>query len=92
MSEVGEKIDAHTYPATTEELVEEYGEMEFDLPNGTETFGEAMGRLGEETFQSSEEARLSAYQAMSSKAIGRKHYSDRDAPTVGENGRDQLSF
>lgn len=92
MAEMGEKIDAHSYPATTEELVEAYGDLEFELPNGTETFGEAMDRLADETFENPEEARLSTYQALSSKAIGRKHYSDRDAPAVGEDGREELSF
>lgn len=92
MVEMGEKIDAHSYPATTEELVEAYGDLEFKLPNGTETFGEAMDRLADETFENAEEARLSTYQALSSKAIGRKHYSDRDAPAVGEDGREELSF
>lgn len=92
MADVDEEIDSHTYPATTDELVEAYGEMEFELPNGSETFGEAMDRLGSETFENAEEARLSAYQALSSKAIGRKHYSDRDSPAVGEDGREELSF
>lgn len=92
MAEMCEKIDGHSYPATTEELVEAYGDLEFELPNGTETFGEAMDRLADETFENAEEARLSTYQALSSKAIGRKHYSDRDAPVVGENGREELSF
>lgn len=92
MAEVDEKIDAHTYPATTEDLVDAYGDVEFDLPNGTETFGEAMDRLADETFENAMEARLSTYQALSSKAIGRKYYSDRDAPAVGEDGREELSF
>lgn len=92
MADLDEKIDTHSYPATTEELIEEYGEFELELPNGTETLGEALGRLGEETFKCPEDARLSARQAVSSKAIGRKNYSDRDAPAVGEDGHDHLSF
>jgi hypothetical protein len=92
MNDVGEKIDAHSYPATTEELVEAYGEAEFDLAGGSETFGEAIERLGEQTFDSPEEVRLTAYSGISKKGIGRENYSDRDAPTVGEDGHEHVSF
>lgn len=92
MATVGEKLDAHSYPATTAELVADYGEMELDLPNGSETFGEALGRLGDATFQSAEQARLAAYSAVSDGAVGRKYYSDRDPTAPGEDGPEQLSF
>ncbi|MFC7228813.1 DUF2795 domain-containing protein [Salinirubellus salinus] len=92
MADVGEKLDAHSYPATTTELIEAYGEMEFDTDD-TESLGEVLGRLGEETYQDSEGARLAALSAVGEGAIGRKGYSDRDAPTVGENSEaDLLSF
>lgn len=92
MTDVGEKLDAHSYPATTTELVEAYGEMEFDTDD-CESFGEVMERLGEETFEDSEAARLAALSAVGDGAIGRKGYSDRDAPTVGEESEaDLLSF
>lgn len=89
MADVGEKLDAHSYPATTTELVEAYGEMEFDTEDG-ESFGDVLGRLGEETFEDSESARLAALSAVGDGAIGRKGYSDRDAPTVGENSEAEL--
>jgi len=92
LSSVGEKIDAHSFPATTEELIEEYGELELDLPNGTETFGEAMGRLESETFEDAAAVRQAAYSAVGSGAIGRKGYSDRDPVAPGEDGPRQLSF
>lgn len=92
MADADASFDAHTFPATTEELIQEYGELELQLPNGTETLGDALGRLGEETYADAEGAKLAARSAISEKGIGRKGYSDRDAPTVGENGPDQLSF
>jgi hypothetical protein len=92
MANVGEKLDAHSYPATTAELVEAYGEMEFDTEDG-ESFGDVMRRLGDATFEDSESARLAALSAVGDGAIGRKGYSDRDAPAVGEEAdRDLLSF
>jgi len=92
MADVREKIESHPYPATTEELIEAYGEMEFDLPNGTETFGEALERLGSETFERPEDARMATYSAVSDDAVGRKNYSDRDPTAPGEDGPDPLSF
>lgn len=92
MTDVTETIDAHTYPATTEEIIEAYGEMEIELPNGDEQLGEALGRLGSETFETAEDARLAAFSAVSSNAIGRKGYSDRDPVCPGEDGHDEVSL
>lgn len=92
LANVDEKIDAHSFPATTEELVAAYGDLELELPNGEETFGEALGRLGETTFEDADDARQAAYSVVSSDAIGRANYSDRDAPAIGEDGPEQLSF
>jgi hypothetical protein len=92
LAEVDDSIDAHTYPATAGELIAEYGDIELQLPDGRETFGEALGRLGETTFENAEDARLATYSAVSNNAIGRKNYSDRDSPSIGEAGPDPVSF
>lgn len=92
MADADASFDAHEFPATTEELIDEYGEVELRLPNGTERLGDALGRLGEETYADAEEVKLVARSAISEKGIGRKGYSDRDAPSVGENGHDEISF
>jgi hypothetical protein len=86
------KFDAHDYPATTADLVREYGDVTLDLPNGTETVGEALGGMGEATFTDPEGARYALYSSVSSKAIGRKFYSDRDPTDIGEDGPEQVSF
>lgn len=85
-------FNTHSYPATTEDIIEDFGDIELNLPNGTETMGDALGRLDTETFQSAEEAQMAAYSAVSSKAIGRKHYSDRDPSLPGEDGPEPLSI
>lgn len=92
LANVDDRIDAHAYPATATELIEEYGDLELEVPNGEETFGEALGRLGDTTFEDADDARLAAYSAVSKNAIGRENYSDRDAPSIGENGPEQVSF
>ncbi|SEW25208.1 DUF5789 family protein [Natrinema salifodinae] len=79
----GDAIDDHEYPATTEELIEEYGDRTIELPNGTETVGDVLARLGPETFEAPEDARFAVYTAVSNKAVGRVGYSDRDPAPVG---------
>lgn len=92
LAALDERIEAHSFPATSEELIAEYGDIDLELPNGNETFGDALGRLGETTFENAEDARLATYSAVSKDAIGRESYSDRDAPAIGESGPEPVSF
>ena len=79
----GAAIDDYEYPATTEELIDEYGDRTLELPNGTETVADVLGRLESETFESPDDVRLSLSCAVSEKAVGRVGYSDRDPNPVG---------
>ncbi|MFA9416051.1 DUF2795 domain-containing protein [Natrinema sp. HArc-T2] len=89
----GDVIDDHDYPATTEELIDEYGDRTLELPNGSETVGDVLARLESETFEHPEDARLAVYSAVSNKAIGRVGYSDRDPTPVGSPySPDAVSF
>ncbi|NHN60502.1 MULTISPECIES: DUF2795 domain-containing protein [Halorussus] len=85
-------VRQHDYPATTDQLADTYGDYELDHPNGSETLGEVLGRVGSETFSSPNEAEEMLYSAVSSEAIGRKGYSDRDPTTLGTVGPSQVSF
>jgi hypothetical protein len=87
-----EAIGGASYPVTTEEVIEAHGDVELELPNGDERLADVLGRLGSETFESQAELRLATYSAVSSNAIGRKGYSDRDPSCLGETGHDQLSL
>lgn len=71
------------YPITTEELVDRIGEMEFEVQNGIETVEDVFARVQPETYANSDEAHLMFLSALSTKAIGRKAYSDRDPPMFG---------
>jgi hypothetical protein len=92
MADADDRFDAHAFPATTGELIAQYGGMVLELPNGTETVGDALGRLPGETHEDAESAKLAVRSAISEKGIGRKGYSDRDAPSIGESRPDQVSF
>lgn len=92
MIQADKRFDAHSFPATTEELIDEYGDLELDLPNGTETLGDALSRIGSEEYEDAEGAKLAARSGISEKGVGRKFYSDRSAPTIGDVGPEDVSF
>ena len=92
LDDVETAFRSHDYPMTTEELIEASGDMVLELPNGTETVGEALSVSGPETFETADDALLTAASGMSSKAIGRKGYSDRDPVCMGEDGPEQVSI
>lgn len=74
------------YPITTADLVEEIGDEEIDLQIGTETVGDVFGRLASETYEDPSEAYTMFLSGLSTKAIGRKGYSDRDPPVQPTTG------
>ncbi|WP_255169283.1 DUF5789 family protein [Natrononativus amylolyticus] len=93
MTDADALVESHAYPATTQELIDAYGDRTLELPNGSETIGDVLARLGAETFESPEEAQFAIYSAVSRKAIGRVGYSDRDPTPLGSPyAPDAVSF
>lgn len=85
-------LESQTYPLTAEDLKARHGDHELSLPNGEEDLESVIERSGEESFDSAFEAQQAVYASLSSKAIGRKGYSDRDPTPMGVYGPDQVSF
>ena len=87
-------FDDGSYPMTTDELIDEYGDHELELPNGSEEIADVLAVMGHdpETFENAEEARYAVYAGLSSKAIGREGYTDRDPEPPGTEGHDLVSF
>jgi hypothetical protein len=78
--DLNEELESHDYPATTEELVDEYGDYELELENGDRTFGEIMEPFQEEAdqeFESADEVRQAVFDMVGAEAVGRQRYSDR---------------
>lgn len=76
------------YPITTDELTAHIGEQSIELQNGNETVAEVFDRLGTIELTDPNDAFVTFMSALSTKAIGRKAYSDRDAPVNGFADRD----
>ena len=92
LKEATEMLRLHDYPATTSQLANSYDDYELQLPNGTENLGDVFERVDDETFDAPGEAEATLYSAVSSKAVGREGYSDRDPTVLGGAGPDQISF
>ena len=92
VSNADESFTTHSFPSTTEEFVDEHGDVQLELPNGEVTLGEVFETLPNEVLETEEDARYSTYSALGEAAIGRKGYSDRDATCLGEDGHEQVSF
>lgn len=89
----GDELDTETFPMTTEEVLERYGDARFDLDDCSERIADALDRTDDEVYHSPDEVRLAVYNGVSSDAIGRPNYSDRDPTPLGAMyGPDQLSF
>lgn len=91
-NEIHELFEELSFPLTTEALVSAAGDEELEYPEGTETVEDICERVTLEEFESSEDATLVFRSALSEEAIGRKGYSDRDPPTIGESKREYRSF
>lgn len=92
VSDAEDSFATHTFPTTTSELIEEFGEMEIKLPNGANTLGEVLSRLPDEEYEDSDEVVAAAYGVLGEEAIGRKGYSDRDPLAPGERDFEPLSL
>lgn len=77
-------LEDHQYPATSDELVEQYGDAVLTLPNGEQRLRELFELVSEERFDSAADARAAIFNTVGDSAIGRKGYSDRTPPALGE--------
>ncbi|WP_336346071.1 DUF5789 family protein [Halalkalicoccus ordinarius] len=81
---LAQQLEEHEYPATNDELVEQYGESVLIFQNGEQTLREVFEAMATESFNSPRDARQAIFNGVNEQAIGRKGYSDRDPPALGE--------
>ncbi|SER43282.1 DUF5789 family protein [Natrinema salaciae] len=82
------QLDQHEYPTTCEELVEAHGSSVLRFQNGEQTLAEVLSPVPEEQFDSATEARTAIFSNVAEGAIGRKGYSDRTPPALGEQSEE----
>lgn len=91
--EFGEALQSMDYPVDCDAVVAEWGDHELDLPKGSERVGDALGPLGDESFESPEELRRAVLTMVDADAVGREDYSDRgDTTEQATDSDDQQSL
>lgn len=75
--DLADDLEAHDYPASAEELREEYGDRRLGLPDGETTFGEAL--FVDREFEDADDVRVAVLNGVESDAVGQEGYSDRGA-------------
>ena len=63
-------LERHDYPATNEELLDEFGEHELELPDGNETLVEVLGAHEGVTYESADEVREAVVTVSTSEPVG----------------------
>jgi hypothetical protein len=82
---LAQRLEDHEYPATNDELVDVYGDSVLILQNGEQTLQEVFESMETESFDSADDARQAVFNRVNDQAIGRKGYSDRTPPALGED-------
>lgn len=77
-AEFNRVLEGLSFPVTNRELVEQYGDRQFERTNvGPITVAELFGPMGDDTFESVEEVREMVLSQMPGESVGRRRYSDR---------------
>lgn len=76
-AEISEILDPDAFPLTTEDLIEEFGDVEVNFPAGSQPLRDILETSGFETYASRDEAELAILNGVRRRAVGRARYSDR---------------
>ncbi|MCL9818264.1 DUF5789 family protein [Natronocalculus amylovorans] len=57
LGDLDEVLEAHSYPTTTNELTERYGDYEVETQNGWKTIDEVLASTGNQTYTSATDVR-----------------------------------
>ena len=89
--EFEETIEEIDYPIDHDELIEQHGDEELELSEETTTLEEILAPLqdNEQTYQDEGSLENMIMNMVGDEAIGRKNYSDRTPPAVGEDRQEE---
>lgn len=76
-AKIGDILDPDQFPLTTEDLIDQYGDVEVSFPSGSQTLRDVLETSGFETYTTRDEAQLAILNGVRRRAVGRARYSDR---------------
>lgn len=80
------------YPATADDVVDDFGGEHLEFPAGSEDPRAVLQRIDAGDFACPDDACLALLSALGPDAVGRRRYSDRDPPLCCEDGPAPVSF
>ncbi|MEZ3115874.1 DUF2795 domain-containing protein [Halobaculum sp. MBLA0147] len=86
------ELRTHEFPITRDDILAEHGDVTVELADGSDTVTDVLERAGGEEYATYEDLRAALLCGLPAGAVGRRGYSDRDAPAVGEEGPTPVSF
>ena len=90
---IHELFDDDALPATTDEILSEFGAVEIDYPGGgSETLETVLNVSFPETYETMDDLQLAVLNGVQRDAVGRPRYSDRDPPDIAEEYDLRQSF
>ncbi|WP_227374488.1 DUF2795 domain-containing protein [Haladaptatus halobius] len=93
MNRVYDLFDGDELPATTDEIVDLYGDVVVEYSGGgTESLESILNTSGKETYRNADDLQLAILNGVRRSAVGRPRYSDRDPPVMGEERNPKVSF
>ncbi len=84
-----DELEDVSYPVSQDDLLDKYGEADVDMGEETMTLDELIGPLNEDEYQDYDAVQQAIMNMVSDDAIGRKNYSDRTPPAVGEQRQEE---
>ena len=89
LGDLEDELQSQEYPISQEALLEEYGDETVDMGEESMTLEELIGPLNEDEYADYGAVQQAIINMVSDEAIGRKNYSDRTPPAVGESRQDE---
>ncbi|ELY46910.1 hypothetical protein C495_05598 [Natronorubrum sulfidifaciens JCM 14089] len=86
---LGDDLKSAEYPMSEAELFDQHGDKEIEMGDETATLEELLEPLNEDEYESADEIKQAIMNMVSDDAIGRKNYSDRTPPAMGEDRQDE---
>jgi hypothetical protein len=89
LGDLNDDLETHDYPVSSEELIEEYGDRELEIPKGSKTFAEIMEPVDQKTYEEADGVRQDIFNFVGSDAVGRENYSDRGPASDEVEGEEE---
>ncbi|QFU81724.1 DUF5789 family protein [Natronorubrum aibiense] len=89
LGDLGDDLESAEYPMSEAELFDQHGDEEIEMGDETATLEELLEPLNEDEYGSADEIKQAIMNMVGDDAIGRKNYSDRTPPAMGEDRQDE---